>query len=158
MTRKSEKRGRFWGEERDDEWFEAQRIRDQALLFTPSLPCLRWMSLSCVGEFTVFCNLIPNKVTQQILLSQMDAAELSLFFFALKRQLKQDTMRRCFLHRLCICRLGWELYYWSISPHLHLLLTPLLPLSLLPFYFFPSELPHTYICLYIPRMVTSEQL
>lgn len=39
------------------------------------------MSLSCVGEFTVFCNLIPNKVTQQILLSQMDAAELSPFFF-----------------------------------------------------------------------------
>lgn len=32
------------------------------------------MILGCVGEFTVFCNLIPNKVTQQILLSQMDTA------------------------------------------------------------------------------------
>lgn len=41
-----------------------------ALLFTPSLPCLCWLDLSCVGEFTVFCNLIPNKVSQQILLSQ----------------------------------------------------------------------------------------
>lgn len=42
----------------------------------PSLPCLGRMILDCVGEFTVCCNLIPNKVTQQILLSQMDAATL----------------------------------------------------------------------------------
>lgn len=38
-----------------------------ALLFPPSLPCLRWMALDCVGEFTVRCCLISNKVTQQIL-------------------------------------------------------------------------------------------
>lgn len=148
--------GFFGGEKRDDESFEAQRIQARALLFTPSLPCLRWMSLSCVGEFTVFCNLIPNKVTQQILLSQMDAAQLSPFFFfsslSLKRRLKQDTMRRCFLHRLCR-----DLDYWNVSPHLHLL--PLLPPSLPPFYFFSSAPPpyiHTYTCPDIPRIVTSE--
>lgn len=82
----------------------------RASLFTPSLPCLCWMILNCVGEFTVFCNLIPNKVTQQILLSRLDAA--AVFFFFGKRQLKQDTIRKCFLYRLCFSRLGTELC-WS---------------------------------------------
>lgn len=70
-----------WCERKEKGWWVVvwgAEIWAQALLFTPSLPCLCWMILNCVGEFTVFCNLIPNKVTQQILLSQMDTAVLFL--------------------------------------------------------------------------------
>lgn len=47
---------------------EGRRILDQTLWFPPSPACLCRMSRCCVGEFTVRWNLIPNKVTQQILL------------------------------------------------------------------------------------------
>lgn len=54
------------------------RCRDMSSGFIiPSISaCLCWLILDCVGEFTVCCNLIPNKVTQQILLTQMDTAAL----------------------------------------------------------------------------------
>lgn len=72
------------------------------------------LGLRCVGEFTVSCNLIPNKVSQQILLSQKDAAEhpttptppasfqnppplrFSIYPPENKRQLRQETLRRLF--------------------------------------------------------------
>lgn len=78
-------KGRDWEEEGVSENEEGEgtrsRLRQKGyelklLLFPPSLPCLCWMILDCVGEFTVCCNLIPNKVTQQILLSQIDTEAL----------------------------------------------------------------------------------
>lgn len=73
QKRESENKWMMW-EEGEGMMSCCAEIWARASLFTPSLPCLCWMILNCVGEFTVFCNLIPNKVTQQILLSRLDAA------------------------------------------------------------------------------------
>lgn len=85
------------------------RWGDMSLIVPSSPPCLSRMILGCVGEFTVCCNLIPNKVTQQILLTQMDATA-SLW----EGSSDSDTMSQWFLYSTC--RLGSTLSSAAVIP------------------------------------------
>lgn len=49
-----------------------------SLSFPPSLPCLCTILSECVGEFTVCCNLIQNKVTQHNTESERCSSSASL--------------------------------------------------------------------------------
>lgn len=93
------------------------------------------MILNCVGEFTVFCNLIPNKVTQQILLSRLDTAALFSSSFCLKKAAQTGHNKKMFPLQTVFCWSNPTLFFYTC---IHFsLLHPLPLLSSLPLFFSP---------------------
>lgn len=88
--------------------FVAPEPHDWLLLFSfpPSLPCLCPIMRDCVGEFTVCCNLIQNKVAQQNTESERCSSSSS----EAEAEIQNDSALFVFFFSFSVCsQAGWRI-------------------------------------------------